>query len=248
MAVWLAWENLLGGGFSSEARGVSSNGLVVVGQGESDSSGNEAFLWTSDGGMIGLGDLPGGSFNSWANDVSADGSIVVGHGTSAIEEDEAFIWDAVDGMRNLKEVLINQYGLDLTGWKLEEATAISDDGLTIVGFGINPNGDTEAWIATLPEPVNPCMTPPDFELSISPTVLWPPNHKMVKITPTWTVTDICDESPEVLLVEITANEPVNSDDIQISDDGSIYLRAERSGNKTGRIYTLNYEAVNTMRL
>jgi len=46
-------------------------------------------------------------------------------------------------------VLVDDYGLDLTGWKLWKATAISDDGLTIVGSGENPNGETEAWIAYL---------------------------------------------------------------------------------------------------
>ena len=43
-------------------------------------------------------------------------------------------------------------GLDLTGWQLNNATGISADGLTIVGYGPNPNGDTEAWIAVIPEP------------------------------------------------------------------------------------------------
>jgi hypothetical protein len=43
-------------------------------------------------------------------------------------------------------------GAALTGWQLSEATAISDDGLTIVGFGTNPLGNTEAWVATIPEP------------------------------------------------------------------------------------------------
>ena len=43
--------------------------------------------------------------------------------------------------------------MDLNNWSLYEATAISHDGLTIVGYGKNPNGSTEAWIVTLPEPV-----------------------------------------------------------------------------------------------
>ncbi|MFQ5806090.1 MAG: hypothetical protein ACE5I3_06545 [Phycisphaerae bacterium] len=55
-------------------------------------------------------------------------------------------------MRNLQDVLTDEYGLDLTGWRLSVAYGISADGLTIVGDGQNPNGDTEAWIAHIPEP------------------------------------------------------------------------------------------------
>jgi len=91
-------------------------------------------------------------------------------------------------------------------------------------------------------------TPPEFSLSVSPTVLWPPNHKMVEITPSWTVSDKCDEMPDVLLVSISINEigtggnVRTDDDIQIGDDGSIYLRSERS--RAGdRIYTITYQAV-----
>jgi hypothetical protein len=86
-------------------------------------------------------------------------------------------------------------------------------------------------------------TSPDFELSVSPATLRPVNRKMIKITPTFDASDLCDPSPQVSLVDITANEPANPADIKISDDGSIYLCATRSGNnKTGRIYTLTYEA------
>ncbi|GAF82001.1 unnamed protein product, partial [marine sediment metagenome] len=93
-------------------------------------------------------------------------------------------------------------------------------------------------------------TPPDFEFSVTPDVLWPANHKMVLITPSWMVSDICDDSPEVSLVSIVMNEGDDaigdghtSDDIQVGDDGSIYLRAERSGTGVGRIYTITYQAV-----
>ena len=51
-------------------------------------------------------------------------------------------------MRNLKTVLENDYGLDLTGWTLTEARGINADGTVIVGYGISTNG-TEAWMATI---------------------------------------------------------------------------------------------------
>jgi hypothetical protein len=93
-------------------------------------------------------------------------------------------------------------------------------------------------------------TPPEFTLSVTPAVLWPPNHKMVKITPTWTVTDNCDRSPQVSLVSITCNQQDKSKDkkhpngdIQVRPDGSIYLRAERNSPNTSRIYTITYQAV-----
>ena len=92
-------------------------------------------------------------------------------------------------------------------------------------------------------------TPPEFTHSVTPAILWPPNHKMVLITTTWTVKDNCDQSPQVSLISITINE-VNDvkgagrtkDDIQIGNDGSIYLRAERSGAGIGRVYTITYQA------
>ncbi len=101
--------------------------------------------------MVGLGDLAGGIFDSEALAVSADGSVLVGFGTSASGQ-VAFIWDQTNSMRNLRDVLVNDFSLDLTGWTLSRATGISADGLTIVGRGNNPSGFDEAWIATIPEP------------------------------------------------------------------------------------------------
>jgi predicted outer membrane repeat protein len=55
-------------------------------------------------------------------------------------------------------------------------------------------------------------TPPQFTLSVTPTILWPLNKKITKITPSWTVTDLCDPSPTVFLKSITITEPAQSND------------------------------------
>ncbi|MEJ2640908.1 MAG: hypothetical protein P8010_15160 [Desulfosarcinaceae bacterium] len=134
----------LSGGDASTALAVSADGSVVVGYSTTD-NGREAFRWTSAEGMVGLGDLPGGAVNSIAHGVSADGSIVVGAGTSASGE-EACIW--VSGtLSNLKSFLSDKYGLNLSGWRLTAAKLVSSDGKTFVGYGLNPEGETEAWVA-----------------------------------------------------------------------------------------------------
>jgi hypothetical protein len=55
-------------------------------------------------------------------------------------------------MQSLRDVLVQQgLGSALTGWVLNDASAISADGRTIVGTG-TVSGHTEGWIARLPEP------------------------------------------------------------------------------------------------
>jgi len=141
--------DLPGNGLQSNGNAISADGTVVVGASLSFILGAEAFRWTEGEGMIGLGKLPGGN-TSVAVGVSADGSIITGW-TSFVTGNKAFIWDQVHGMRNLKDVLVTDYGLNLTGWDLDKAISISDDGRTIAGTGHNPSGSQEAWVATLPQ-------------------------------------------------------------------------------------------------
>jgi probable HAF family extracellular repeat protein len=143
--------DLPGGAFISKATAVSADGSVVVGSSQSDLCG-EAFRWEK-GVMTGLGTLPIGGQGSVAMGVSSDGSVVVGHigGTWFFDPPiEAFVWTERKGMQSVWSVLVDQFGLDLSGWTLTSAEGISDDGLVIVGTGINPNGDPEGWIAVLP--------------------------------------------------------------------------------------------------
>ena len=114
----------------------------------------------------------------------------------------------------------------------------------VVNDGIEDSEPNEVLIRVVD------TTPPEFELSVAPTMLWPPNHKMVEITVSWTVNDECDAAPDVSLVGIEVTENGDTiggshirDDIEIGEDGSIYLRAERSGPGSGRIYTITYQAV-----
>jgi probable HAF family extracellular repeat protein len=136
------------GDSSSVADGVSADGSVVVGS--SSGADTQAFRWTQETGMVGLGTLPGGSRNSSAHGVSADGSVIVGqcYGEAGFE---AFVWDATNGMRSVRQLLVSQFGLGacLRGWKLRTATAVSADGLVVVGYGMNPHGNLEAWLAHL---------------------------------------------------------------------------------------------------
>ena len=175
----------LGAEGGSMAWGVSADGSFIVGQYLSASSGwhNQAFRWTAASGMVGIGDLPGGAFESESRDVSADGSVVVGWGTTDGGQ-EAFIWDSAQGMRSLKYVLENDYGLDLTGWMLTRAYAVSADGRVVVGEGINPNGTIEAWRAVM----NPNQ-PPVAEAGPDQTVN---EGQAVKIAGSFTDPDLND--------------------------------------------------------
>jgi probable HAF family extracellular repeat protein len=132
----------------SSAIDISADGKVVVGQANNGIR-SVAFRWTKEEGMSELG-LPPGINASIALAASTDGSIIVGQGWGDAEI--PLIWTSDGIVRPIQEILVNDLGLNLNGWTLIRAFGVSDDGLTIVGMGMNPNGDYEGWVATIPEP------------------------------------------------------------------------------------------------
>ena len=121
----------------------SWDGSVVVGR-----SAGRPFRWTAEEGIMDLG-APDDVFGfSTAFGVSADGSIVVG----ATGDGRSLIWDSETGMRDLKEVLEQDFGFDLTGWELDAVSDISADGRVLVGYAHLPDEIFTAYRVTFPIP------------------------------------------------------------------------------------------------
>jgi hypothetical protein len=99
-----------------------------------------------------------------------------------------------------------------------------------------------------PPPPPPDTTPPAVTLTVTPTVLYPPNHKMVEITIHVSATDDRDSHPLISLESITSNEAADwrgdghtSPDIDVQG-ARVFLRSERSGPGKDRVYTITYAA------
>ncbi len=127
----------------------------------------------------------GSQYDSLFYGLTPDASIAVGsYKTSSSGPYFAVSHDSINSIRNLKTVLTNG-GIDMTGWELTAATAISADGSVIVGYGTNPDGNQEAWVIT--------GYGLDLMLRwIGNTYHWPGNESLTETNELWINTDSKD--------------------------------------------------------
>jgi hypothetical protein len=86
--------------------------------------------------------------------------------------------------------------------------------------------------------------PKIINASATPSVLWPPNHKMVNIAVRYSVKDDHTKPSDVTCtLNVTSNESISADDYAIVDPHHVKLRSERDGGGSGRIYTITITCV-----
>lgn len=139
--------------------------------------GSQALTWswhaddTTKGGLYGIDSetfslLDGGDINgdgqvdfadrhdTAAYGFSADASVVGGSYTLPGGEETAAFWIAADGyqMHDLASFLVAEGTTGLDGWHLTTITSVSADGSVLSGWGYNPAGQADVWVAVVPAP------------------------------------------------------------------------------------------------
>ena len=91
--------------------------------------------------------------------ISRDGTTAVGVAGTQLTGKVPIVWRKGVGTIDLQLFLVAQ-GLDeLFFWGLVQANAVSSDGHTIAGYGVNPDGRIEGWIVDMSK-LWICHTPP----------------------------------------------------------------------------------------
>jgi probable HAF family extracellular repeat protein len=199
---------------------------VIVGYSSSVAGPLHAARWRSDAVVDDLGTL--GGFSSNALGINAAGDIV-GSADVPAGQPHAFLF------KDEQMIDLNTMIDDTSGWILQTAYAINDNGV-IVGDGLL-NGVSRGFRLTLPSDENADVTAPFVEsVTATPDSLWPAKHQLIDVSVNVAASDDSDQPPTCQIAGITSSDPDNgtgdgdtSRDIAITGALTAKLRAERSG-------------------
>ena len=131
-------------------------------------------------------------------------------------------------------------GLSAKGMTQSYLLSLGTHGVSLTVEDDEGKSDTDQTTATVVDTTPPAI----LVVSATPSVLWPPNGKLVPVELNVSATDKCDIAPVCSINSITSNEPdINEDDSVISGIFSVELRAERLGIGNGRVYTILVECI-----
>ncbi|TJY42287.1 hypothetical protein E5161_09820 [Cohnella pontilimi] len=162
------------------------------------------------------------------------------------DADAVVSFDASDALSGVNRT---EYRLNQGDWVSYSGPFTLTEGVYRVEYrSVDLAGNTEP---VREETIQVDHTAPAFTISANPSQLWPANHKMIPVTVTLNAKDSGSQVAQIILESISSSEPANgagdgntSADIAGAQygtgDTSFELRAERSGNGTGRIYTITY--------
>jgi uncharacterized membrane protein len=148
-------------GQANGAMATNSTGSIVVGS-VVLAEGEEAFRWTEDEGVVGLGHLPDHDETLYAASMAVattdDGRLIVGQESVGQYETRAFAWTHEQGMQPLDVYLKDRFGLDLPGWSLKTVVDMTADGRFLIGQASHPDfGNNLAYRIVIPEPTTHIM-------------------------------------------------------------------------------------------
>jgi hypothetical protein len=162
-------------------------------------------------------------------------SLVVG-GPQRTATATGLFFDFGTGMMNVFQFHTTDYSVV---WQLQAGIPFQDE---LIRESLNPLVQAYAFRGNVTQQIGSAVrtdtTPPTISGALAdPSILWPPNHKMVDVTVDYDSTDDSG-SVECTLGPIVCNETLDPAVSVMLDNHHVELRSERTGGGIGRIYMI----------
>ena len=229
--------------------------IGALGDDEGGSVSGAAYIFTRSGGVwsqqqkLRASDAAANDSFGFAVAISGDRAVIgaTGDDHAGTGSGSAYLFARSAGIWSEQQKLAASDGgsFDVFGWSV----SVSEDAV-VAGAPFHSGAASSSGAAYVFEPD---ATPPTITgVTASPTVLWPPNHKMVPVTITVAATDDSGPVPTCRIISVTSSEPSDGSgdghaapDWEITGPLTANLRAERSGSGSGRRYTITVECTDS---